>query len=213
MDYNDIKYIKSYVSRKSGYLIGFYPISFPVYSVHVTYDSVDNDPFFPVYRAILKYTQIDPKHSNLSYFSQLIGFERTMVEDCKRKLRDDAMIKFVGDKWVLTDSAISKYIQTGNRSTVRVSASFFVDGKNLNLLPKVVYSNEFHLFKGFKPNDAGTHKPVDLAMNYAPAEMIANELEKKPQIRQMLKLDTAGSNFSVIDFEKRYLENLILIFM
>lgn len=209
MDYNDIKL---YVSERNGRLIGYYPISFPVYSVHVTYDSIDNDPFFPVYRAILKYTRIDPKHNNLSYFSQVIGFERSMIEDCKRKLRDDAMLKFVGDKWVLTDNAVSKYIQTGNRSTVRVSASFLVDGKDLNFLPEIVYSNKFDLCKGYRPNDAGTHKPIDLAMSSAPADAIVNQLEKKPQIRQMLKLDIAGSNFSVIGFEKRYLLHLLLVF-
>ena len=209
MDYSDIK---SYVSERNGQLIGFYPISFPVYSVHVTYDSIDNDPFFPVYRAILKYIQIDPKLNHLSYFSQIIGFERTMVEDCKRKLRDDAMIKFVGDRWVLTDNAISKYIQTGNRSTVKVSASFLVDGKDLSFLPPTIYSKKFELFKGMRPNDAATHKPIDLAMSSAPAEAIANQLEKKPKIRQMLKLDTEGTNFSVIDFEKRYLLHLFLVF-
>lgn len=207
MDCNDIK---TYVSAKDGRLIGYYPISFPVYSVHVTYDSIDNDPFFPVYRAILKYTQIDPKHNHLSYFLQVVGFERTMIDDCKRKLRDDAMLRFVGDKWVLSDNAISKYIQTGNRSTVRVSASFLVDGKDLSFLPSIVYSRKFELFKGNK--DAGTHKPIDLAMSSAPAKMIEDKLEKKPQIRQMLRLDTTGSNFSVIDFEKRYLKNLILVF-
>lgn len=207
MDYNDIK---TYVSAKAGRLIGYYPISFPVYSVHVTYDSIDNDPFFPVYRAILKYTQIDPKHNHLSYFSHVIGFERTMIDDCKRKLRDDAMIRFVGDKWVLSDNAISKYIQPDNRSTVRVSASFLVDGKDLSFLPSIVYSHKFELFKGIK--DAGTHKPIDLAMSSAPAKMIKDELETKPQIRHMLSLDTAGTNFSVIDFEKRYLKNLFLVF-
>lgn len=209
MDFNDIQ---SYVSERNGRLIGYYPISFPVYSVHVTYDSIDNDPFFPVCRAILKYTQLDPKHNHLSYFSQMVGFERTMIEDCKRKLRDDAMIKFVGDRWVLTENAISKYIQTGNRSTVRVSASFLVDGKDLSFLPTIIYSNKFELFKGYRPNDAGTHKPIDLAMSSAPAEVIANQLEKKPQIRKLLRLDTAGSNFSVIDFEKRYLLHLFLVF-
>lgn len=209
MEYNDIA---SYVSEKGGRLIGYYPISFPVYSVHVTYDSIDNDPFFPVYRAILKYTQIDPKHDSLSYFSQVIGFERTMIDDCKKKLRDDAMIRFVGDKWVLTDNAISKYLQPGNRSTVRVSGTFLVDGKDLSFLPKIIYSNKFKFFKGYKPKDAGTHKPIDMSMSTAPAEAIENQLERKPQIRKMLRLDTAGSNFKVIDFEKRYLQNLYLVF-
>lgn len=209
MEDNDIA---SYVSKKSGQLIGYYPISFPVYSVHVTYDSIDNDPFFPVYRAILKYTQLDPKHDNLSYFSQVIGFERTMIDDCKKKLRDDAMIKFVGDKWILTDNAVSKYLQPGNRSTVRVSGSFLVDGKDLSLLPEVVYSNKIKLYKGYKPKDAGTHRPIDMSLSTAPAETIENQLERKPQVRQMLRLDIAGSNFKVIDFEKRYLQNLYLVF-
>lgn len=208
MDYAEIK---TYVSDKGGRLVGYYPISFPVYGVHVTYDSIDNDPFFPIYRALLKYTELDPHHKNLSYFSHMIGFERTMLEDCRRKLRDDAMIKFIGDKWVITDNARSKYLQSGNRSTVRVSGTFLVDGKDLSFLPDVVYSNPFKLNRWSK-SDTATHKPIDMSLSTAPAEMIADQLERRPNIRHTLRIDTVGSNFSVIDFDKQFITGLTLVF-
>lgn len=207
----ELQEISSYIKVKDGKLLAYYAISFPVYVVHIAYDTVDSDPFFPVYRAILKYILLDPSLEKISYFYRLIGFEKTMIEDCKKKLREEGMISFINNKWVLSESAHSKYLQPGNRSTVRVTGTFLVDGKDLSILPKPVYQNKVNLNRG-KEEDAGTHKPIDLALSKSPANLISNKLEKEPDLRSLLNIDTAGSNFEVLDFDKRFLKGLYIVF-
>ena len=41
--------ILEFVEQRGGRFVGFFSVSFPVYVIHVEYDSVDTDPFYPLY--------------------------------------------------------------------------------------------------------------------------------------------------------------------
>lgn len=146
----NLEEIINFVKAREGKFIGFFPVSFPVYVVHIAYDSVDTDPFFPIYKALLKYTEMDPKHSQLPYFSRLIGFDLDMLTRCIYDLKEDGMIRWHIDQYRVSDDARRKYFISGNRPMVRVTGSFLVDGKSLELLPEVVYNNKRTLSFGIR---------------------------------------------------------------
>lgn len=57
--------ILQYVESENGNIIGYFQVPFPVYVVHVAYDSVDSDPFshcirlfLDMQRAVLKWIKL-----------------------------------------------------------------------------------------------------------------------------------------------------------
>ena len=204
----NLEEIINFVKAREGKFIGFFPVSFPVYVVHIAYDSVDTDPFFPIYKALLKYTEMDPKHSQLPYFSRLIGFDLDMLTRCIYDLKEDGMIRWHIDQYRVSDDARRKYFISGNRPMVRVTGSFLVDGKSLELLPEVVYNNRRTL--SFWDTNVATHKPVDIAMSSAPAEEVERYLAKG-STRELLHLESTGNNFEVLEFDKKFLKGAFVV--
>src|SRR5574344_858173 len=194
--------ILQYVESENGNIIGYFQVPFPVYIVHVVYDSVDSDPFFPLYRAILRYTKSCPKMDKTPYFANLIGFEKELIEQCIKHLKDSGMIRLTLGDYKVTDDAERKYLTVNSRPTVKVTGSFLVDGKTLKLLPKFVYESNHRLSNWDVYVSA--HMAIDLALNAAPGKKVVQQLENS-QILEMLHLETAGSNFEVLEFDKKFL--------
>lgn len=194
--------IQEYIANQKGRLIGYFPVSFPVYTVQVEYDSVDSDPFYPLYKAILHYTQKDVKHENLSYFASVIGFERSLVETCVKHLKEEGMMRWHQDHYEVTADAEKKYLTANSRPTVRVFGSLLVDGKDLSLLPDLVYSNkkDFKRFDG----EASPHLPVDISIKIPQEEKLLRSLEKGA-VKEKLHLEASGTNYSIIGYDKRFL--------
>ena len=204
-----INEILQYVEKENGKFIGFFPIPFPVYAVHVAYDSVDTDPFFPLYRAILRYVKSCPKMDKTSYFAKLIGFERELIDQCIKRLKEDGMIRLVSENYKLSDDAERKFLTVNSRPSVRVTGSFLVDGKNLSLLPECIYQCNSQLYN--RDTNISAHIAIDLAMNSAPAKKVISLLENS-RILRMLHLETTGSNFEVIEFDKKFLKGAYAVF-
>lgn len=192
--------ITTYIEKNKARFVGSFPASFPVYVVHVEYDSLDSDPFYPLYKAILRYTMKDPKHENLSFFAYVAGFERTLIDSCIRHLKESGMIRWHQDHYVVTEDAEKKYLTANNRPTVRVSGSFLVDGKDLSLLPSTVYSSKRNFIRS--NNEVSPHLPVDISMKIAPADKLVRDLEKG-KIKDLLHLEASGTNFSIKGYDKR----------
>src|SRR5574344_2187279 len=133
--------ILKYVENRKGNFLGCHAVPFPVYVIHVSYDSVDSDPFYPVYKAICKYIEIDPKKTKFVYFSHLIGLDKNLLEHSFHKLKEDGMIRFNKDSYVLTEDARRRYIVSHSRPVVRTYKTFIIDGKSLKILPEVIYQN------------------------------------------------------------------------
>lgn len=201
--------ILDFVAQKDGIFIGYYDASFPVYVVHVEYDSVDTDPFYPLDKAILRYTHKDPKHENLSYFASLIGFDRSLLTTRIRHLKEEGMIRWQKDRLIVTSDAEKKYLTANSRPTVRVSGSFLVDGKDLSFLPAFVYSSKRELMRFCK--DVSPHLPVDISLKTAQSEKLIRNLEKGA-VKEMLHLESSGTNFEILRYEKRFLRGAYVVF-
>lgn len=194
--------ILDYVKERNGKLIGYFKVPFPVYVVHVAYDSVDSNPLFPLDRAILQYVKLCPKMDKTTYFSNLIGFETQLIKKRISVLREEALIILDEGTYSITDHAERKYLMPNNRPTVRITGSFIVDGKTLDLLPPFVYTSARSL--SYRDLTTSAHLPVDLEMNRAPAESIKAHL-KTMSVLEMLNLESSGNNFEVQELDKRFL--------
>lgn len=201
--------ILKYVESRQGHLIGYFQVPFPVYVVHVAYDSIDSNPFFPLYRAILRYVKSCPKMDSLPYFAKLIGFELELVKQCVRHLKEDGMIRMSGDVYKISDDAERKYIAANSRPTVKVTGSFLVDGKDLKLLPSFVYKSEPRLYA--RDYNVSAHLPIDMAMNASIGPKIVRLLDSS-QTLEMLRLETTGNNFDVLAFDKKFLRDAFAVF-
>ena len=180
-----------------------------MYVIHVEYDSVDTDPFYPIYKAILRYTKVDPKHENLSYFANVIGFERPLLTSSIRHLKEEGMLRWQQDCLVITSDAEKKYLTANSRPTVRVSGSFIVDGKDLTLLPNVIYTSKRDLrrFDG----DVSPHLPVDITINTANSDKLLRNLEKGP-VKDLLHIESSGTNFKIVGYDKKFLKGAVAVF-
>ena len=202
--------IINYVVKRDGKFIGYFPISFPVYVVHVVYNSIDTNPFFPIYKAILRYTKyVDSKHEHLTYFSNLIGFERHFLKKCINKLKEDGCLRWNIDRFVVSDYGIRKYLTPGNRPMNKITGSFLVDGKNLDFLPKVVYDNKRILCSDSV--NTGTHQPINLEIDEGPAKRMEKSLKEKKDLHS-LGLETDGCDFEVLEFDKKFLKGAFIVF-
>ena len=201
--------ILDFVAQKDGTFIGYYDVSFPVYVVHVEYDSVDTDPFYPLDKAILRYTHKDPKHEDLSYFASLTGFDRSLLSTRIRHLKEEGMIRWQKDHLLVTSDAEKKYLTTNSRPTVRVSGSFLVDGKDLSFLPTSVYSSNRSLMRFCR--EVSPHLPVDISIKTAQSEKLLRNLEKGA-VKEMLHLESSGTNFEIVRYEKRFLRGAYVVF-
>lgn len=205
--------IIAYAESQGGKFIGYYPISFPVYVVHVSYDSVDTDPFYPIRRALLKYTdEVDANLENLAYFSRLTGFDYELLKRAVFELKKEGMIMMDDTgRCMVSNDARRKYLIDGNRPTVKVTGSFLVDGKSLELLPEIIYSTQADIDYYDKKSNVAVHLPVDLAMSQAPAESI-EQLLTKGEARELLKLESSVNNFEVLNLDKKFLKGAYVVF-
>lgn len=201
--------ILDYVKERSGRLIGYFQVPFPVYVVHVAYDSVDSNPLFPLDRAILQYVKFCPKMDKTTYFSNLIGFETQLVKKRISALKEEALIVAKEGTYYITENAERKYLRSNSRPTVRVTGSFVVDGKTLDLLPSFIYTSTRNL--SYWDTNVSAHLPIDLEMNRAPAEKVKAYL-KKTSTLEKLNLENNGSNFEVLEFDKMFLNGAYAIF-
>ena len=201
--------IDKYIEGKNAVFIGWHPVPCPVYVIHVEYDSVDSDPFYPLYKCISQYIELDPQKKNFQYFSRLIGFDSSLLDYCFKSLKDDGMIRYGIDGFVLTEDARRKYVYPNSRPIVKVTGSFLIDGKSLKLLPEVIYQQHQEL--GSWDTNISAHDPIDPLLNPAPYESILKMLNDTDN-KKLLHLELDGSNFHIIGADRRYLKGVDIIY-
>ena len=72
--------LKGYAEEKGLHLEGFIPARCPIYVLNLSYFSKDNDPFYPIDRAIINILDRSPQTRGISYIAWLLGFEKEIVE-------------------------------------------------------------------------------------------------------------------------------------
>lgn len=201
--------IEQYMLDSKATFIGWHPVPCPVYVIHVEYDSVDSDPFYPIYKSIAQYIELDPLKQNFSYFSNLIGFDSNLMDYCFRILKEEGMIIYAKDKYMLTEDARRKYVYPNSRSVIKVTSSFLIDGKSLKLLPNAIYKNRQEL--GYWDTNISAHEPIDPQLNPAPYEKIIKLLNDGTN-KSLLHLESDGSNFQILCADRRYLKEVNILY-
>lgn len=201
--------IEQYMMEKNAKFIGWHPVPCPVYVIHVEYDSVDSDPFYPIYKSIAQYIELDPQKQSFPYFTNLIGFDTNLMDYCFRILKEEGMIIYAKDKYMLTEDARRKYVYPNSRPLVKVTSSFLIDGKSLKLLPNVIYQNRQEL--GYWDTNISAHEPIDPQLNPAPYERIIRLLNDGTN-KTLLHIESDGSNFQILGADRRFLKDVNIIY-
>ncbi len=210
----DLEQAKTIAENRGCDLLGFHTIPVPVYKVIVSYDSYDNDPFFPLQKALLRIIdEIGPDVDD-KFAAALLGVDEQLMKQTRKKLEDNHFIipdPITGEK-KLTDDARRKYLNYGARPTIKITGSFFVDGKSLDFLPdkgdkRTLYANTIH-----DEEDVSTHKPIILAEHPVEIQKIENRLNNNKVSLEHLNLDKDGRNFEVTEIERLMLANVYLLY-
>ena len=121
-------------------VFGAVKVQCPVWVIHLKMKSKDNDPFFPVDRAMLRYMDMAPD-ANVAYLANLIGMDVDFIKYREKELRESNMI-CINQKglYEITSDAKRKYFEDGGeRPDVTIYGDVVVDGLSLKLLDKAFY--------------------------------------------------------------------------
>lgn len=192
------------LQEKKRVLIGSLPIKIPVYILHLQYMSKDNDPFFNLDKAILRYIRIQPK-TNIGCLANLLGMNTDFIRFRIGFLQPIMIKAEENGSYSITESAERKYFnENGVRPDVSVSADLMVDGRTLSLLPMVFYDrfNRVFLYDG-KTNIP--HKAL-LTKDAQPLKSIISKLNSLPANSLIdYNLEKLGRDFKLINFEPKYI--------
>lgn len=125
-----------------GTLVGFHTIPMPVYQVVLSYETIDDNPFFPIQKAILhyvdKFASLEKKIGIYKFLQSLaaaLGLDVSLIKTVYDELNGDNMHLIYRDSETqllcVLDSARNKYLMDGSRPLKKVTGSIVVDGKSL----------------------------------------------------------------------------------
>lgn len=192
------------LQEKKRVLIGSLPIRLPVYILQLQYMSKDNDPFFNLDKAILRYIQIQP-NTNIGCLANLLGMNPDFIRFRIGFLQPIMIRTEENGSYKVTEDAERKYFnENGARPDVSISADLMVDGRTLSLLPTIFYdrSNRVWLYDG-KTNiphkalltkDAPILRSTISKLNSLPADSLTN-----------YNLEKLGHDFQLINLEPKYI--------
>lgn len=212
----DLKQAMEIAKSRECILLGWHAIPVPVYKVYVSYESFDNDPFFPLQRALLRIIVEIGQSVGDKFAAALLGVDEQLVKHTLTKLKDDKFIVSdpnTGEKKV-TDDARRKYLTPGARPTITKSGWFFVDGKSLAFLPNKAYDPKRPLkaHNTWDETDMSVHKPIVYEEHPAEIQKIENVLNNKKRRLESLNLDKEGKNFKVTYIEPLMLDGINLLY-
>ena len=131
--------INEYARDKGLHLEGYIPARCPIYVLNLSYFSKDNDPFYPIDRAIINILYHNPHTTGIPYIAWLLGFEKEIVESrINYHLIADGFLRYGGHgEYVVTDAGARKWNlirRSSFRRTPRCSSNRISDGRWYNSL-------------------------------------------------------------------------------
>lgn len=211
-----------------GVLVGFHSIPLPVYQVLVDYYTIDDDPFFPIQKALLQF--IDKladmekekgKRWCLSYISAVLGLDVSLVEECYDDIFERHLIYRNPETELLTvfPSARKEYLMEGSRPHKTVTGSIFVDGKTFGLFPDEIYEsilNDNEVWASDHTKNITPHLPVDLSQVDSLPEVskLLFALNSHQRLPKSIGLEhTEGDKFNIVGLAKKYLYGVYLVYI
>ena len=208
--YQPFKRICEYGESQGLTVFGAVKVQCPVCVLHLKMLTKDNDPFFPIERAILNYIDMSPT-ANLSYLSNLIGMDMDFVKYLEKGLRDDMMMTADKDGYHITENARRKYFSSdGERPDVIVYGDVVVDGQSLELLDKEFYAAR----ASYSERKSEMIIPETILGNDDPKLLRAlKRLEKLPaKKKEEYYLERESHGYELISYEMKSIDNVYIVF-
>ncbi len=207
--------LKEYAETNGLYLEGFIPAKCPVYVLNLSYLSKDNDPFYPIDRAIINILAHNPMTREIPYIAWLLGFEKEIIESrIKYHLLDEGfLMNGSRGEYIVTDAGAKKYLtKNGDRPDVQVTGSIMVDGTTLRLLPRRYYDSDNALRYYRRVKTAIPHVPI--MGNEDPVILKAvKSIEKTIRATHFsYGLEENAHSLEIMSFDERVIEDAIITF-
>lgn len=132
----DIKQADRIAKEHGGTLLGYHTIPLPVYQVFVNYETFDDNPFFPIKKALLQWIHDredtdDGKYVYIEFVASLLGMDKNLVQQVYDELKRERYIITDPETrlYRVTQDAVQKFILPDSRPRKKVSGSIILDGK------------------------------------------------------------------------------------
>lgn len=223
----DIKTAEQLARKQGGRLIGYHTIPMPVYQIMVSYDTFDDNTFFPIHKALLQSIDDLEKHGedktvNLKYLASMLGIDYYLVRQRFEELKKEhyCYVDPETGRYRISDDARRKFLLAGARPSKRVSDSLILDGKTFDFLPsdayKAIVDGDVSIYNSARYQDIEAHRPVDMTPGNQSADVVRVEkaLDAQKMPYQTLGLDHKdGRNFKVDEIEKKYVFPVYLVYV
>ena len=208
--------LKGYAEENDLNLEGFIPARCPIYVLNLSYFSKDNDPFYPIDRAIINILDRNPNTIGIPYIAWLLGFEKEIVESrINHHLIPEGFLMYGGrGEYVITDAGARKYMtQNGERPDVQVTGSVMVDGTTLEVLPQRFYNvnNVLRYYRHGKT--AIPHVPI-MGTDDPVLLKAVKRIEKLIRITHFsYGLEENAHNLEILSYDERIIEDAVIVFL
>lgn len=223
----DIKQADRIAKEHGGTLLGYHTIPLPVYQVFVNYETFDDNPFFPIKKALLQWIHDredtdDGKYVYIEFVASLLGMDKNLVQQVYDELKRERYIITDPETGLyrVTQDAVQKFILPDSRPRKKVSGSIILDGKNFNFLPakayKPIIDDEVYVWNKMRNQDIDAHKPIDMSTDSHSAEIsrIEKALDRHERRLEDIGLEhNEGKDFKVTQIEKKYIYPVFLVYV
>lgn len=223
----DIKTAEQLARKQGGRLIGYHTIPMPVYQIMVSYDTFDDNTFFPIDKALLQSVDDleadgEDKTVSLKYLAAMLGIDYHLVDQRFKGLKEDHYCYADPEtgRYRISDDARRKFLLAGSRPSKRVSDSLILDGKTFDFLPseayKAIVDGDVGIYNFVRHQSAEAHRPVDMTPGNQSADVarVEKALDTQKMPYQTLGLDHKdGRNFKVDEIEKKYVYPVYLVYV
>lgn len=214
--------------ESGGTLIGFHSIPLPVYQVLLDYDTIDDNPFFPIQKAILQYVDklanIEKEEGaqwSFDYLAAVLGLDVSLVNKFYEELKEEHLIYRNPENQLLTIMPFTRkeYLAEGSKPHKRLTGSILVDGKSFELFSEEIYDailNSNEVWASEHTNNITPHLPIDLSQKDTLPEAL-NLISGLNSHQKMLKSigleHSEGSNFEIKGLVKKFLYGVYLVYI
>ena len=192
-------------------VFGAIRVQCPVWVLHLKMLSKDNDPFFAIDKAILKYIKMQPD-CNIAYLSAIIGMDYDFVEWRKKELSSAIMIRFneLKKEYEVTTAAEKKYLSgKGERPDVEIYADLPVDGISLELLDQEFYNSR--TYYNDKRSDAIVAQPIINDTDPKVAKALKRLESMSPDDKHNHHLERESHDYSLEGFDLKTIDNIYIV--
>lgn len=223
----DIKQAERIAEEHGGRLLGYHTIPFPVYQIFVSYETFDDDPFFPIRKALLQWVlerQDTPqgKENHIKFVASMLGMDYRLVSQVYQNLKEENYI--VPDPtsgvYRVTDDAKRKFILPESRPSKQVTGTVILDGKTFDFLPSEAYGpildDEVNIWEYVRHQNVEPHIPIDMSADSRSPEITRMEKEldsHKMRLDEIGLKHQEGWNFKITGIEKRNVSPVYLVYV